>query len=145
MIHSLLLFGSSYHKYKKLSILCYILMLLNLFFVQMKNVNGLFLATNVLILVILPLLIKQIHNTNWNALVSICAIIIWSMIIDIICYYAFPRFVGDASLFTYIGRGILFNSKYVFINGIALISINGIAKAYHILLNYNGFSLKKIY
>lgn len=130
MVQSLLLFGSSYNKYKKISILCYIVMLLNLFNVQMKNVNGYFFITNLLIFIILPLFIKKIHNEYLNTIVSICSIIIWSITIDMICYYVFPRFIGNTNLFTYIGKGILFNLKYVFINSVAFIGFNGIEKLY---------------
>ena len=137
MLSSLLMFGSSYKKSKILSIICYIAMLITLFIGQVGQVTWFFLLVNFSIFAIIPIIIRKVKNEYLNAIYSVCAIIIWSMIIDIICYYMFPQFVGGATLFTYIGRGILFNARYIVINTFALLVINAIEMVYKMIKGFN--------
>ena len=43
----------------------------------------------------------------------------------------FPKFVGNYSIFGYIGQRIIYNSKYIISNSIAYVSINCILYLYN--------------
>ena len=137
MISSLLLCGSSYNKLKKISFIMYAVMLIRLLIGQANNVSNLFLIVNLALFAIIPLLINRIKNPYIKSIVSILSIIIWSIIIDIICYYMYPLFVGGASIYEYVFRGIVFNSKYVFSNTLLVVGIEIIEKLYNKILITN--------
>ncbi|NCC71097.1 hypothetical protein EOM09_05950 [bacterium] len=47
---------------------------------------------------------------------SVFSILVWSVLVDVVCYFAFPSMIFGQTIFTYILNGILFNFKYVFYN-----------------------------
>ena len=83
---------------------------------QLNSVSNLFLVINLAHFAIIPLLINCIKNKYLKAVFSVLSIIIWSILIDIICYYMFPKFVFGMTLSVYVYRGIVFNAKYIFYN-----------------------------
>lgn len=131
MLNSILLCGSSYNKYKKLSFVLFTIMILRLLFIQTNQVINLFTITNAIILAGVPLLINRVKNENAKKVLSISSILIWSVMIDVISYYMLPQLVGGATLFTYILRGIAFNAKYLISNTMFIVAIEVINKVYN--------------
>ena len=58
-----------------------------------------------------------------NAILSVCSILVYSLSIDIICYYVLPSWAKGQSLIQYITNGFLFNYKYVFVNAAAFMLV----------------------
>ena len=131
MLNSILLCGSSYNKYKKVSFAFFAIMILRLLCIQTNQVINLFTITNAIILAGVPLLINRVKNENAKKVLSISSILIWSVMIDVISYYMLPQLVGGATLFTYILRGIAFNAKYLISNTMFIIAIEVINKIYN--------------
>lgn len=124
MLNSLLLLGSCYNKHKKISLLFTIALIFNLFIIQFGHVNIVFFISNIILMLLISLQNKKIKNNSIKLISSSFSILIWSVMIDIICYYMFPLFNSNLSIFSYIMNGIIFNIKYVVMNTIILISIN---------------------
>ena len=137
MLSALLLCGSSYNKYKRFSFVCYIVLIVNLLVTQLNSVSNLFLVINLALFAIIPLLINCIKNKYLKAVFSVLSIIIWSILIDIICYYMFPKFVFGMTIPMYLYRGIVFNAKYVFYNVLLVGAISLFEKLYDKILVKN--------
>ena len=129
MINSLFMLGSSYNKNRIISIafmlgwIAYMLIGSNL------SLGLTFPLVNAIIFIIISISISLIKNKRVNTILAIFSILIWSVVIDSICYFLYPIMVGDQTIFEYIFQGIVFNSKYIFSNIIAIgiISIIDIA------------------
>ena len=52
------------------------------------------------------------------------SILIWSIIIDFICYFMYPTMANGQNIISYIWQGVLFNYKYIFTNVMTICSIN---------------------
>ena len=141
MLNSILLCGSSYNKYKKVSFILFAIMLLRLLFVQTNQVINLFTITNAILLAGVPLLINRVKNGNAKKVLSILSIIIWSVMIDVVSFYMLPQLAGGATLFTYILKGIAFNAKYLISNIMFIVAIEAINKVYN---KMNAVSFKTI-
>lgn len=120
MLNSLLIFGSSYNKSKKISLLSFILMIINVLFVQYGKMGMNFVLINLLLMSVITFGIRLIGNNKVNATLSVLSILIWSVCIDIVCYYMYSKFAGGLSLPMYVLNGILFNIRYVFFNAAVL-------------------------
>ncbi len=131
MLNSILLCGSSYNKYKKVSFVLFTIMILRLLFIQTNQVTNLFTITNAILLAGVPLLINRVKNENAKKALSILSIIIWSVMIDVVSFYMLPQLVGGVNLFTYILKGIAFNSKFVISNMMFIVAIEVMNKAYN--------------
>ena len=128
MLNSLLIFGSSYNKSKKISILSFLLMIANVLFIQYGKMGIEFVLINLLLMSIITFGIRLISNSKINAAMSVLSILIWSMCIDIVCYFMYSKFTGGLSLPMYVLNGILFNLRYVFFNASVLCGIKVIEK-----------------
>lgn len=119
MTNSLFMLGSSYNKNRKLSIAFMIgwiaYMIIRQFYLGLT-----FPIINAVVFLIVTISINLINNKKVNTILSICSILIWSILIDIICYYLYPLYSSNQSIFGYIWQGILYNYKYVFSNIIAV-------------------------
>lgn len=141
MLNSILLCGSSYNKYKKVSFVLFAIMILRLIFIQTNQVINLFTITNAILLAGVPLLINRVKNENAKKVLSILSILIWSVMIDVVSFYMLPQLAGGATLFTYILRGIAFNAKYLISNIMFIVAIEVINKVYN---KMNAISFKTI-
>ena len=138
MLSSLFLFGSSLVKNKTVSVLLSTLLIINLARVQMWKVNNTFFFINMLVFLFIIAFAQKIKNEKVNAGISITSILIWSIIIDVICYFMFPKFVMGQTIFQYVWQGILYNYKYVFVNA----AIYGVVK---VIEHYKGvYSQKQV-
>jgi hypothetical protein len=70
-----------------------------------------FFIINVIVFGVVMLVGRRFKG-KYNTLYSLCSIIIWSICIDIVCFFAWPQFVFGQSLIQYIGAGIAFNIKF---------------------------------
>jgi len=123
MLNSLLIFGSSYNKSKKISILSFILMIANVLFVQYGKMGINFVLINLLLMSVITVGIRLISNNKINSTLSVLSILIWSVCIDIVSYFMYSKFAGGLSLPVYVLNGILFNIRYVFFNAAVLCGI----------------------
>ena len=58
-----------------------------------------------------------------NIFISVFSILIYSVLIDIVCYFLYPQFVYGVSLFDYILNGIAFNYKGLIIASVVCLGI----------------------
>lgn len=77
---------------------------------------------NISLLIILPLITQKIKK--YNEFICIFSILIYSILIDIICFYLYPSFNYGVSLLIYIYNGILFNLKGITISTIICLTIS---------------------
>ena len=124
MINSLFMLGSSYNKDKKISKIFMGAWMLYMIIGNKFAMGNMFVYINAAIFLILSLVINSIKSKKINTIVSIFSILIWSIVIDIICYYMYPMMSMGQNLLTYVGQGILFNYKYIFSNVIVVCVIN---------------------
>ena len=125
MLNSLLMLGSSYNKNKKVS---YLFMMVWAIYMAMnqKMLSLGFSLINVFVFWGVTIAIHLVKNKKLNTVLSVFSILIWSIVIDIICYYLYPLYSHHLSIFGYIWQGILFNYRYVLVNIVAVIIIYGL-------------------
>ena len=124
MLNSMLLLCSCYKKNKKISNLCTILMIFNLFIVQYKKVMMSFFIINVILMAAISIMSKKIKNEKLNTIISVFSVLIWSVMIDVICFYIMPLYDFNMNIFSYTLNGIFFNLKYVVSNVAIVVLIN---------------------
>ena len=125
MINSLLMLGGSSNK--KISKVFIVTWLAYMVFGSNLSLGLTFPIINGITFLAITLLISKIKNNKANAALSIASILIWSVTIDIICYYLYPTMSSSITLINYIFNGILFNYKYIFTNVLALSLIKGLS------------------
>ncbi len=118
MISSLLMLGSSLNK--KTSKIFIVTWLAYMFFGSNLSLGITFPVINAVVFLTITVLFSKIKNNKINILCSVMSILVWSISIDIICYYLYPPMSSSISLMGYIYNGILFNYKYAIINVISL-------------------------
>ena len=124
MINSLFMLGSSFNKNRKVSLAFMVGWVTYIIINQLYL--GLFPIVNAIVFLVITVSINLIKNKKINTILSIFSILIWSIIIDIICYYMYPLFSSNQNILGYVWQGILFNYKYIFSNAIAVSIIYGI-------------------
>lgn len=124
MINSLFMLGGSYNKDRKISILFLTAWILYMLINYDFSLGLAFPLINAIVLLTVTISINLISNKKVNTIMSIFSILIWSIIIDIVCFYMFPMMSAGQSSINYILQGILFNYKYIFVNIVAICGIN---------------------
>lgn len=125
MINSLLMLGGSSNK--KISKVFIVTWLAYMVFGSNLSLGLTFPIVNAITFLVVTLFISKIKNNKANTVLSIASILIWSVTIDIICYYLYPTMSSNITLINYIFNGILFNYKYIFTNVLALSLIKGLS------------------
>ena len=120
MINSLFMLGSSYNKNKIVSCIFFIAWIVYMLIGSDLSLGLTFPIINAIVFIIISISINLVKNRKLNTSLSVFSILIWSIVIDIICYFLYPMMVGEQSIFSYIFQGILFNGKYIFSNIIAV-------------------------
>lgn len=124
MINSLFILGGAYNKDRKISIafLCgwVLYMIVNYDF----SLGLTFPIINAMVCLMVSIGISLIRNKTINTILSISSILIWSIVIDIICFFMYPTMVAGQNIFGYIFQGILFNYKYIISNIFVVCIIN---------------------
>lgn len=124
MINSLFMLGSSYNRDRKISIIFIFGWIAFMFVRSDLTLGATFPLVNAIVFLVLSVVINLIKNKKANTILSICSILIWSIIMDTICFFAYPTLVGTQNIFAYIFQGILFNYKYIITNIMAIYLIN---------------------
>ena len=145
MVNSLFMLGGAYNKNRKISIafICgwIIYMILNYDF----SLGYLFPLINALVCLLVSISINLIKDKTLNTILSVSSILIWSIVIDIICFFMYPTMTLGQDIFSYIFQGILFNYKYIISNIIVVCVINGILSLKNIIIsNFNNKCVEKI-
>lgn len=145
MVNSLFMLGGAYNKNRKISIafICgwIIYMILNYDF----SLGYMFPLINVLVCLSVSISINLIKDKTLNTILSILSILIWSIVIDTICFFMYPAMTLGQDIFSYIFQGILFNYKYIISNIIVVCVINGIIVLKNIMIsNFNNKCVEKI-
>lgn len=143
MINSLLMLGGSSNK--KISKVFIVTWLAYMVFGSNLSLGLTFPIINGITFLAITLLISKIKNNKANAALSIASILIWSVTIDIICYYLYPTMSSNITLINYIFNGILFNYKYIFTNILVLSLIKVVSISKNILTEKLSTKECKIY
>lgn len=120
MINSLFMLGSSYNKNKIVSCIFFIAWIVYMLIGSDLSLGLTFPIINAIVFIIISISINLVKNRKLNTILSVFSILIWSIVIDIICYFLYPMMVWEQNIFSYIFQGILFNGKYIFSNIIAV-------------------------
>ncbi len=120
MINSLFMLGSSYNKNKIVSCIFFIAWIVYMLIGSDLSLGLTFPIINAIVFIIISISINFVKNRKLNTILSVFSILIWSIVIDIICYFLYPMMVWEQNIFSYIFQGILFNGKYIFYNIIAV-------------------------
>lgn len=143
MINSLLMLGGSSNK--KISKVFIVTWLAYMVFGSNLSLGLTFPIINGITFLAITLLISKIKNNKANTALSITSILIWSVTIDIICYYLYPTMSSNITLINYIFNGILFNYKYIFSNILVLSLIKVVSISKNILTEKLSTKECKIY
>ena len=120
MTNSLFMLGSSYNKNKIVSCIFFIAWIVYMLIGSDLSLGLTFPIINAIVFIIISISINFVKNRKLNTILSVFSILIWSIVIDIICYFLYPMMVWEQNIFSYIFQGILFNGKYIFYNIIAV-------------------------
>lgn len=118
MVHSLFLMLSSYNSTnKRFFKLIWIMYVIIKCFHSFDFVFLIINLSTFLLVTELICCISKFYSPLNKKILSVISILIYSLFIDVICYYTLPTWTGmEESLFVYVINGFLFNSKYVFFN-----------------------------
>lgn len=114
--------SSRNNKNKKVNIIFAIVWIIFMLLGSNLKTGLIFTIMNFMSFCIIFILGQVLKGKYSNKIFSISSILIWSVIIDVICYFLYPQFTMGQNILTYIGNGILFNYKYIFYN-IFLVSV----------------------
>lgn len=142
MVNSLLLMGSCVNS-KKISGLVYLILIINIIIIQMGKVNIGFFISNIIIFTLISIVGRSINNNKLNCIFSAASILIWSVLVDIVCFIMFPVFNTNLNIVSYILNGIIFNLKNVLINMTVLILAKILLNFFERILIKNYSELKK--
>lgn len=131
MINSLFMLGSSYNKNKIMSVAFMLGWILYMFIGNINYSLGIFPIVNAIIFLVISIIINLIKNKKANTILSIFSILIWSIAIDVFCYFFYPIMNGTNNIFGYVFQGIVYNYKYVLLNVFTISIINVLEHGIH--------------
>ncbi|MGD9901450.1 MAG: hypothetical protein AB7S44_02805 [Spirochaetales bacterium] len=76
-----------------------------------------FAILNFEVVFLITYLIRKFNRGN--LVLAVLSVLVYSIFIDIICFFMFPTFTFGVDLFTYVYNGIIFNYKPIILNIIA--------------------------
>lgn len=121
MINSLLIFMSSLNKNRKLSFIFIGAWIIYLILTTNFELGLLYPCMSLVTFLVTALGINLFAKNKYlNGTLSVMSVLIWSSIVDVLCYYAFPMYSQGQTLLTYVLNGLMFNYKYIVINLVAL-------------------------
>lgn len=127
MINSILMLGSSYIKNKKVALVVFMGWIAYMLIGANLSLGIAFPIVNMLVFAAVVFGVRKITNKKLNLFASVISILIWSIAIDVICYFMFPALTFGQNIMQYIGDGILFNIRFVGLNVAVLCACKGIA------------------
>ena len=118
MFNSVILMFSQYGQNRKISNIFSLVWVLHVIASALFNFNLTFSLVNISVFLFVTGVIYCISKNcpNVNTILSIGSILIYSLFVDIICYYVLPSWINGQPLIQYIINGLLFNLKYIFSN-----------------------------
>ena len=126
MLHSLILMFSQYRESKICVKIFRIVWIVCAILSSVFSNNLIFFVVNLSVFFLITLFIKK--NSKFfpklNMFLSTFSILLYSLFVDLICYYLFPLWGQEITLFQYIINGLVFNFKYVVTNMITHIILN---------------------
>ena len=124
MINALFMLGSSYNKNRTI-LLVFIVSWIGYMMIGYNfSLGYIFPIINISTFLFVSISINLTKkNKKVNTILSISSILIWSILIDVICFFMFPVMRINQNLINYVLQGILFNYKYVFINTLVLLGV----------------------
>ena len=135
MINSLLMLGSTYNKSKKLNIIFAISWIIFMLIGSNLRTGLIFTVFNFVAFGIVFGLGKLFKGKYSNKVVAISSILIWSIVIDIICYFLYPQFAVGQNLLGYISNGVIFNYRYILSNAVIVGIITFVEYAVKLKIN----------
>ena len=87
MINSLFMLGSSYNKNKIVSCIFFIAWIVYMLIGSDLSLGLTFPIINAIVFIIISISINLVKNRKLNTILSVFSILIWSIVIDIICYF----------------------------------------------------------
>lgn len=127
-MNGLLIFLSSSNRYRKLSLLSMIFWSIFMLCNANFSLGYFFPIVNLIVFIFVSNLTIFSKNIMVNKIYSVFSILIWSILMDTICYFIFPNMVFGQSIFLYVLNGLLFNFRYVIYNILYLFSLEIIIK-----------------
>ncbi len=118
MINSIILMFSQYNKNKKISNIFKAVWILYAIAASLFNFNQIFIFVNVSAFLSVTGVVYVISKfySKVNVFLSIISVLIYSLFVDVVCYFVLPNWTQEQSLIQYIINGFLFNCRYVFLN-----------------------------
>lgn len=126
MINSILMLASSYIKNRKVAIIACIAWIAYMLIGSNLSLGILFPIVNMIVFGLVVFGVRIISNKKLNLLASVISILIWSIAIDIICYFMFPKLTFGQNIMQYVGDGILFNLRFVGVNVLVIATCKAI-------------------
>jgi len=139
MLNALLMFGSTNKKMKKINWFCMIMWFIFMFMNADFKTGAIFTLINAAVFFFTFGLGQFAKGKYSNTIVSVCSILIWSILIDIISFYMYPQFTMGQNIIGYIYNGIVFNAKYILLN----IFVLSILYGYEFMVNKKFLGLRK--
>lgn len=97
----------------------------------------LFPIINLSLVILISIIGIKIKNDKNNIFYSIFSILIWSLAIDIICYFLYPQMTNGFNILQYIYNGFLFNYKNILLNSFICLIIKVSVLIYRYIKNNN--------
>jgi hypothetical protein len=119
MISSFFMLFSQYNKNARLASICAVAWIVNMLYNSNFHLD-LFSQVNLMTFLMVTLFVRKIKNKHLHMVGAISSILLYSVCIDVICYFLYPQLVSNQNLLGYVWSGLAFNSKYLFSNGLAL-------------------------
>lgn len=134
---------SQYNKNSKISNIFKFIWILYAVVASFFNSNPWFSLVNLSVFALVTGFVYGISKfySKINAFLSVTSILIYSLFVDVVCYFVLPNWVHRQSLIQYVTNGFLFNYRYVFLNATVFGVVVLISKIYN---NYKEKSIKKI-
>ena len=136
MLNSILILGSTYNKNKKLNIIFAVIWVIFMLSGSNLKTGLIFTIMNLAAFGLVFALGKAFKGKYSNKIVAIFGVLLWSVIIDVICYFIYPQFTMGQSILMYVGNGILFNYKYVVGNALIVGGIYVIKYLYNLIYEF---------
>lgn len=130
MINSLILMLSQYNKNGKFPNIFKCIWLVATALMSFSSLNFTFLLIEIVSFLLMSHCTYFFNRFSFkfNALLSVFSVLVYSVFVDIMCYFLLSAWCGNQSLIQYIMNGIIFNSKYVLSNGLTLIAVTLVSK-----------------
>ena len=125
MISSLILMLSQYNKNRKIANIFMCIWFLYAIVISFDNFDFKFLSIGIASFLLTTFCIYFVSRfvSKFSVLLSVCSTIIYSVFIDIVCYFLLPTWCENQSLIQYLIRGVMFNSKYLLSNAFVMIIV----------------------